>query len=282
VEHGWCNWGAAHACKLGVCYDVIWLRCLKAASAIICLAYSAAISPGGRPREEGSRANRTAATASTVSGEILDAWAYRSAPKPRASAVSCAASNSAPSVVMVIGRNYVGATSLGREREKKSTGTVRMVGKYDQYARDVMRSTFGDRWQEVTEATIFSFGEGAGYGQVDGVIDGAVAVEFGVGSPKQIRAAVLEPVLHPLEGKMLVLIDTPGHATQSSVVQAGRIMGALGSSGVVVRLPNNDLANRPETRNQVACILSKYMGEPERHVVRLFDAADMAETLTFS
>jgi len=63
VEHGWCNGGAAHACKLGVAYDVTWLRCLRAASAIICRAYSLAISPGTRPREEWSRANRTAATA---------------------------------------------------------------------------------------------------------------------------------------------------------------------------------------------------------------------------
>jgi hypothetical protein len=157
-----------------------------------------------------------------------------------------------------------------------------VVGKYDRYARDVMRATFGDRWQEGGQA-IFSFGERAGYGQVDGIIDGAIAVEFGVGSPKQIRAALLELVLHPLDGKMLVLVDTPGHSTQSSVVQAGRILRALGSSGVVLRLSYKDSMAGPDITKQIASLISAYIGDHKRRAVRLLDTVEgVAETVPAS
>jgi len=37
----------------------------------------------------------------------------------------------------------------------------------------------------------------AGTGEIDGTIDGQIAVEIGVGSPKQIRASVLDLIFHP-------------------------------------------------------------------------------------
>jgi hypothetical protein len=70
------------------------------------------------------------------------------------------------------------------------------MGRYDRHARELMRSMFGQDWVEGDES-VYSFGEGGGYGEVDGTIAGQIAVEFGVGSPKQIRAAILHLVLHP-------------------------------------------------------------------------------------
>ena len=54
---------------------------------------------------------------------------------------------------------------------------------------------------------------------------GQVAVEIGVGSPKQIRASVLDLIFHPYPGKLLVLVDTPGHSTERSVIHAATILG---------------------------------------------------------
>ena len=67
-------------------------------------------------------------------------------------------------------------------------GSFLAVGKYDSYANDALRETFGDRFS--TSDVVFSFGPDAGTGEVDGTIDGNIAVEIGVGSPKQIRASV--------------------------------------------------------------------------------------------
>lgn len=110
-------------------------------------------------------------------------------------------------------------------------GTFQAVGKYDNYAKDVLRETFGERFS-ITDDVMFSFGKDAGTGEVDGTIDGNIAVEFGVGSPKQVRASVLDLIFHPALGKLLVLVDTPGHSTEPSVIQAATILGRAGCSGV--------------------------------------------------
>ena len=70
------------------------------------------------------------------------------------------------------------------------------MGKYDNYAKDVLRETFGGRFT-TTDDVVFSFGPDAGTGEIDGTIDGQIAVEIGVGSPKQIRASVLDLIFHP-------------------------------------------------------------------------------------
>lgn len=54
--------------------------------------------------------------------------------------------------------------------------------------------------------------------------------------PKQVRASVLDLALHPYPGKLLILVDTPGHSTERSVGQAKAILERLGCSGVVVRV----------------------------------------------
>ena len=93
------------------------------------------------------------------------------------------------------------------------------MGKYDNYAKDVLRETFGKRFN-TTDDVVFSFGKDAGTGEVDGTIDGNIAVEIGVGSPKQIRASVLDLMFHPYPMKLLILVDTPEHETGRSARQA--------------------------------------------------------------
>ena len=69
------------------------------------------------------------------------------------------------------------------------------MGKYDSYAKEVLRETFGRRFS--TDDVVFSFGSDAGTGEVDGIIDGKIAVEIGVGSTKQVRGCVLYLIAHP-------------------------------------------------------------------------------------
>jgi len=109
------------------------------------------------------------------------------------------------------------------------------VGKYDTYAKEILRKTFGERFD--TSDVVFSFGPNAGTGEVDGIIDGKIAVEIGVGSTKQVRGCVLDLIAHPLPGKLLILVDTPGHSTEPSVIQSATILGRAGCSAVVYRLP---------------------------------------------
>jgi len=110
----------------------------------------------------------------------------------------------------------------------------------------------------------FTFGD-------DGTIDGNIAVEIGVGSPKQVRASVLDLIFHPYPGKLLVLVDTPGHSTEPSVVQAATILGRAGCSGVVYRLPAEGDQDVEVIRVDLAEVVSKYVGKTEKNLVRVFD-----------
>ena len=152
------------------------------------------------------------------------------------------------------------------------------MGKYDSYAKDVLRETFGERFS--TGDVVFSFGPDAGTGEVDGTIDGKVAVEIGVGSPKQIRASVLDLILHPLSGKLLVLVDTPNHATGRSVRQAGAILAQANKRGVVVRLagtPSTPMLKVDQTK--LADVVNRYIGKTEKNLVRMLDVADAFDSI---
>ena len=151
------------------------------------------------------------------------------------------------------------------------------MGKYDNYAKDVLRETFGERF-DATDV-VFSFGPDAGTGEVDGIIDENIAVEIGVGSPKQIRASVLDLIFHPLPGKLLLLVDTPGHSTERSVIQAATILGRAGCSGVVYRLPAEGDHDLEAVRVDLAEVVSEYIGETEKNLVGVFDAVEGSEAV---
>ncbi len=156
-------------------------------------------------------------------------------------------------------------------------GTFQAVGKYDSYAKDVLRETFGDRLD--TSDVVFSFGPDAGTGEVDGIIDGNIAVEIGVGSPKQVRASVLDLILHPAPGKLLLLVDTPGHLTERSAIQAATILGRAGCSGVVYRLPAQGDHDLDAIRVDLAEVVSKYVSEIRTNLVRVFDSVEGSDSM---
>lgn len=148
--------------------------------------------------------------------------------------------------------------------------------KYESYATRVLEATFGDRFS--ADDLIFSFGPEAGTAKIDGIIDAKVAVEFGVGSPKQTRASTLDLIFHPLAKKLLIVVDTPGHAADRTVFQAATILGRAGCSGVVYRLPGEEREGRLE-RVDLEEAVSKYIGETEKNLVRVLDAVEGVDTV---
>jgi hypothetical protein len=137
------------------------------------------------------------------------------------------------------------------------------VGKFDNYAKDVLRET------------------DAGTGEVDGIIDEYIAVEIGVGSPKQVRASVLDLIFHPAPGKLLLLVDTPGHSTERSVVQAATILGRAGCSGVVYRVLAQGDHDLEAIRVDLAEVVSEYIGETEKNLVWVFDGVKGSDSVLF-
>ena len=148
--------------------------------------------------------------------------------------------------------------------------------KYESYATRVLTATFGDRFS--TEDLVFSFGRDAGTGRIDGIIDGVVAVEFGVGSPKQTRASVLDLIFHPLAKKLLVVVDTPGHAADRTVFQAATILGRSGCGGVVYRLPAERRGSRLERRD-LADAVDQHLRDTDEQTVRVLDPAQGVDTV---
>ena len=118
------------------------------------------------------------------------------------------------------------------------------MGRYEAYAFEVLSATFGADWSRGDER-LFSYGFDAGQGSVDGVLANRVAVEIGVGSPKQIRAGLLDLVLHPAPAKLLILVDTPSHPTDRAALQAQAILDRMGVRGEVVRLVGNPINADP-------------------------------------
>lgn len=112
------------------------------------------------------------------------------------------------------------------------------MGRFEDYAFEVLSKAFGDLWSR-DDTRLFAYGFDAGQGSVDGVVDVRMAVEVGVGSPKQVRSGLLDLVLHPTPLKLLVLVDTPGHPTERSQRQAQAIMDHLGIEGQAARLTGN-------------------------------------------
>lgn len=150
------------------------------------------------------------------------------------------------------------------------------MGVYDEYAKHVLTGSFGPRFDK-TSNVLFSFGEDGGTGTVDGTIDDRVAVEVGVGSPKQIRGGLLDLLWHSYPVKLLLLVDTPGHSTRRSVGQAGAILVETSSPGMVIRLSGNSTADETHVeydQRKVSEVVGTYLSGAEQNLVRILDMVE--------
>jgi len=155
------------------------------------------------------------------------------------------------------------------------------LGIYDEYAKHVLTRSFGSRF-DTTSNILFSFGEDGGTGVVDGTIDDQVAVEIGVGSPKQIRGGLLDLLWHPYLIKLLVLVDTPSHSTLRSVGQAGAILSETSTPGIVIRLSGSsivDEASVASDQSMVLAVVGSYLTGTEKNHIRIVDMIEDSDTV---
>ena len=78
--------------------------------------------------------------------------------------------------------------------------------------------------------------------------------------------------------KLLVLVDTPGHSTEPSVIQEATILGRAGCSGVVYRLPAEG-SGVDVYRADLAEVVDKYIREAEKNQVRVFDVVEGTDSV---
>jgi len=153
------------------------------------------------------------------------------------------------------------------------------LGIYDEFAKHVLTRSFGSRF-DTTSNVLFSFGEDGGTGTVDGTIDSQIAVEIGVGSPKQVRGGLLDLLWHSYPVKLLLLVDTPGHSTQRSVGQAGAILAETSSPGIVIRLSGNSTADEDTVESdqrKVSEVVDSHLNGAEQNVVRVIDMVEESD-----
>ncbi len=153
------------------------------------------------------------------------------------------------------------------------------MGIYDEFAKHVLTRSFGSRF-DTTSNVLFSFGEDGGTGTVDGTIDSQIAVEIGVGSPKQVRGGLLDLLWHSYPVKLLLLVDTPGHSTQRSVGQAGAILAETSSPGIVIRLSGNSTADEDTVESdqrKVSEVVDSHLNGAEQNVVRVIDMVEESD-----
>ena len=155
------------------------------------------------------------------------------------------------------------------------------MGIYDEYAKHVLTRSFGSRFN-TTNNVLFSFGEDGGTGAVDGTIDSQIAVEIGVGSPKQIRGGLLDLLWHSYPVKLLLLVDTPGHSTHRSVGQAGAILAEASSPGIVIRLSGNSTADEAHVENdqrKVSEVVGSHLSGAEQNLIRIVDMVEESDNV---
>ncbi len=105
------------------------------------------------------------------------------------------------------------------------------MGSYERAGIRLAREVFGDQWIR-DDSRVYSFGPGGGTGEIDGIVRDEFAVEVAAGSPKQVRASVLDLAFHPIPQKLLLVVAT-SRQTLAGTVQPAMILHRLGCSGIV-------------------------------------------------
>lgn len=150
------------------------------------------------------------------------------------------------------------------------------MGRYEEYALDILEEALGDRFVR-SDSRLVPFGENAGFGEIDGVIDGRIGVEIGVGSPKQVRGGLLDLLWHPSPVKLVVLVDARHRGTTRSLRQVASILAGASTPGAVVRLSGTDNATPTQRQHDASLlrrVVEEYIGETEKNLVRIVDAAE--------
>jgi hypothetical protein len=116
---------------------------------------------------------------------------------------------------------------------------------HDQYGKAVLQNAFGTHFDPKPIPFRFNLEDKhAGTARIDGTIDSEIAVEIESRASKQVRGALLDLAFHPLEKKLLVLINKYGNKMTS--VQARVILDRLCRLGKYAVLELDGTGNDPK------------------------------------
>lgn len=118
------------------------------------------------------------------------------------------------------------------------------MGKHDQYGKTVLQNAFGKDFDKCpAEERLTYCGEKAGSINIDGILYDEIAVEVESRVSKQVRGAVMDLILHPLEKKLLILIKA--HINGYTAAQARHIFDQFLPGGMWEVVTIKGCGNRP-------------------------------------
>jgi hypothetical protein len=77
---------------------------------------------------------------------------------------------------------------------------------HDKYGKGVLKKAFGNSFDASDKKCTVCYGPNGGKATIDGTIAGKVAVEIESRASKQVRGAILDLVMNPLEKKVMILL----------------------------------------------------------------------------
>jgi hypothetical protein len=99
------------------------------------------------------------------------------------------------------------------------------MGQHDQYGKRIPSLACGEDFSEWRGAE-FALGGGA-VARIDGTVGGSIAVEVESRTPKQVRGAMLDLILHPYPKKLLVLIPAYLGNSSTALAMSQHVLGKL-------------------------------------------------------
>lgn len=99
------------------------------------------------------------------------------------------------------------------------------MGELDLLGKRLLRVAAGHLCDSSSAACQFSLGLESGTATIDGTVAGMVAVEIESRTPKQIRGALLDLLLHPFPKKLLIILPVHCGNERTALNQATSILG---------------------------------------------------------
>ena len=103
------------------------------------------------------------------------------------------------------------------------------MGQHDWYGKQLLREVAGQAFEDSGQSVQVDFGAGP-RGQLDGVVNGSIAVEIEARVPKQIRGAIIDLIFHACTKKLLVILPVNVSNPEVTATQCREILGRFTAS----------------------------------------------------
>ena len=127
------------------------------------------------------------------------------------------------------------------------------MGQHDNYGKKILRIAAGNAVESSGSAVSINYGAGTG-AQIDGVINGSIAVEIEARVSKQIRGAVLDLLCHRCEKKLLVILPAHAQNPETSAAQCRNILSRFLTAEAFRVVVTQGTGDDERIKNDVALI----------------------------